>query len=81
MRSGSLESWLICLGAWFHQVAGGAGTIALEILAELRPPGGDLVVFIPVGGGGLISGTAVVRTSPDRGRPYAEMAFSILDWL
>ena len=69
----------MCLGAWFHQVAGGAGTIALEILAEVQPPCGDLVVFVPVGGGGLISGRVVVQSSPDRGRPYTEAAFNILD--
>lgn len=38
------------------QVAGGAGTCALELLAKLRSPGGNIVVFIPVGGGGLSSG-------------------------
>ncbi len=38
------------------QVAGGAGTCALELLTELQPPGRDLLVFVPVGGGGLMSG-------------------------
>lgn len=47
------------------KVAGGAGTCALELLAELRPPGGNLAVFIPVGGGGLCSGMAAVLKSAD----------------
>ena len=38
------------------QVAGGAGTCALELLAELHPPGASIAVFIPVGGGGLCAG-------------------------
>jgi hypothetical protein len=38
------------------QVAGGAGTCALEILAELQPLGASTAVFIPVGGGGLCAG-------------------------
>ena len=37
------------------QVAGGQGTIALEILADLRDVD---AVFVPVGGGGMISGIA-----------------------
>jgi len=45
------------------QVAGGQGTIALELLSQL--PAGQLdAVFVPVGGGGLISGIASVRTAP-----------------
>jgi len=48
------------------QVAGGAGTTGLEILADLPPPEGGLAVFVPVGGGGLISGIAAVMKSVDR---------------
>ena len=41
---------------WQTQVAGGQGTIALELLSQL--PAHELdAVFVPVGGGGLISGT------------------------
>ncbi|BDA47857.1 Serine racemase [Coccomyxa sp. Obi] len=41
------------------QVAGGQGTIALELLSQL--PAGQLdAVFVPVGGGGLVSGIATV---------------------
>lgn len=44
-------------------MAGGQGTIALELLSQL--PAGQLdAVFVPVGGGGLISGIASVRTAP-----------------
>ena len=38
------------------QVAGGQGTIALELLSQLPADKLD-AVFVPVGGGGLISGT------------------------
>ena len=42
-----------------RQVAGGQGTIALELLSQL--PAGKLdAVFVPVGGGGLISGISSV---------------------
>ena len=37
------------------QVAGGQGTVALELLAQLPADRLD-AVFVPVGGGGLISG-------------------------
>ena len=37
------------------QVAGGQGTIAFELLADLRHLD---AVFVPVGGGGMISGIA-----------------------
>ncbi len=54
---------------WHMQVAGGQGTIALELLSQL--PAHELdAVFVPVGGGGLISGndhcalTAVLRRPP-----------------
>lgn len=40
-------------------VAGGQGTIALELLAAI-PPGRLGTVFVPVGGGGLIAGIAAV---------------------
>ena len=44
------------LMVWQMQVAGGQGTIALELLSQL--PAHELdAVFVPVGGGGLISGT------------------------
>ena len=39
------------------QIAGGQGTIALELLAEI-PATARLTLFVPVGGGGLISGAA-----------------------
>ena len=43
------------LMVWRMQVAGGQGTIALELLSQL--PAHELdAVFVPVGGGGLISG-------------------------
>ena len=41
------------------QVAGGQGTIALELLAQLHPGQLD-AVFVPVGGGGLVAGIASV---------------------
>lgn len=40
-------------------VAGGQGTVALELLAAL-PPACLGTVFVPVGGGGLIAGVAAV---------------------
>lgn len=40
-------------------VAGGQGTIALEVLSAI-PPGQLRTVFVPVGGGGLIAGIATV---------------------
>ncbi len=44
-------------------MAGGQGTIALELLSQL--PSGQLdAVFVPVGGGGLISGISSVCTHP-----------------
>jgi len=46
------------------QVAGGQGTIALEILAEI-PFCDQLTLFVPVGGGGLISGAHVLLSLPD----------------
>lgn len=56
-------------GLAYMQVAGGQGTIALELLSQL--PAHELdAVFVPVGGGGLISGndqcalTAVLRRPP-----------------
>jgi len=50
-------------------VIAGQGTIGLEIMTELRPSakaGWGLTVFVPVGGGGLISGIALAlgRSSP-----------------
>ena len=44
------------------QVAGGQGTIALELLSQL-PADALHAVFVPVGGGGLISGIASVFTA------------------
>jgi threonine dehydratase len=41
------------------QVAGGQGTIALELLSQMAADELD-AVFVPVGGGGLISGIASV---------------------
>lgn len=41
------------------QVAGGQGTLALELLKQLSPDRMDML-FVPVGGGGLISGIAAV---------------------
>ena len=46
------------------QVAGGQGTIALEILAEI-PFCDQLTLFVPVGGGGLISGAKDLLSHPD----------------
>jgi len=44
------------------QIAGGQGTIAFELLAQL--PSGSLdAVFVPVGGGGLISGVSAFHCS------------------
>lgn len=40
-------------------MAGGQGTIALELLSTV-PPGQLGTVFVPVGGGGLIAGIASV---------------------
>ncbi len=56
-----MPTW--CLTPLRHgaaQVAAGQGTIALEILAEL-PSTASLTVFVPVGGGGLIAGTATLH--------------------
>lgn len=47
------------------QVAGGAGTIALEVLADMERPAEGVIVFVPVGGGGLIAGVAAVLKSVD----------------
>ena len=41
------------------QVAGGQGTVAVELLQQLGPDGMD-TVYVPVGGGGLIAGCASV---------------------
>lgn len=46
------------------QVAGAQGTLGLELLMALPPTKVD-VVFIPVGGGGLISGVAAVLKAFD----------------
>lgn len=46
------------------QVAGAQGTVGLELLMALPPPKID-VVFVPVGGGGLISGVAAVLKAFD----------------
>jgi threonine dehydratase len=45
-------------------VAGGQGTLALELLMSLPPSKLD-AVFVPVGGGGLISGVAALIKSLD----------------
>ena len=48
--------------AYALQIAGGQGTIAFELLAQL-PSGGLDAVFVPVGGGGLISGVSAFHCS------------------
>ena len=41
----------------FHgQIAGGQGTVALELLSQLTPEQLQ-TIYVPVGGGGLIAGT------------------------
>ena len=47
-----------------RQVAGGQGTIAIELLDQVRDLG---TVYVPVGGGGLISGIAAVLRGSNRG--------------
>ena len=47
-----------------RQVAGGQGTIAIELLEQVQDLG---TVYVPVGGGGLISGIAAVLKGTDRG--------------
>lgn len=47
------------------QVAGGQGTIAIELLSQLSCP--LEFIFVPVGGGGLISGIAAVLKSRSPG--------------
>jgi threonine dehydratase len=47
-----------------HDVAAGAGTVALEMLADA--PEVDCLV-VPIGGGGLISGMSTVAKAQDRG--------------
>lgn len=44
-----------CFRTHALQISGGQGTIACELLAQLQPQSLD-AVFVPVGGGGLISG-------------------------
>jgi threonine dehydratase len=48
------------------QVAGGQGTLALELLMQLRADQLD-TVFVPVGGGGLVSGVAAVLKAASPG--------------
>lgn len=45
--------------SFYAQVAGGQGTIALELLSQLPADALD-AIFVPVGGGGLISGIASI---------------------
>ena len=48
------------------QVAGGQGTLAVELLMQL--PAGKLdAVFVPVGGGGLMAGVAAVLKARSSG--------------
>jgi threo-3-hydroxy-L-aspartate ammonia-lyase len=53
------ESQRLCVvpSADSLQVMAGAGTVALEIMQELREPG---VLLVPVGGGGLAAGCATI---------------------
>jgi threonine dehydratase len=42
------------------EVIAGQGTIGLELLDQFSPPNQPLCVVVPIGGGGLISGIAIV---------------------
>jgi len=57
-REDAATSGAVYLSAYNHRdVIAGAGTVALEMLAD--QPGLDTIV-VPLGGGGLLSGTAIV---------------------
>ena len=47
-----------------YKVAGGQGTVGVELLMQISPGKLD-VVFVPVGGGGLVAGVAAVLKSVD----------------
>ncbi len=52
---GAAQTIVRCSRIHAMQISGGQGTIACELLAQLQPQNLD-AVFVPVGGGGLISG-------------------------